>query len=99
MPLRLNRSDSFVSITPPAVAKETTPPDDDDEKLPSNERKEYTNPKHCHQVLKCFNKLRNRVLFTDVILAAGEREFPCHRAVLVAGKCNKLNFFLIYFLE
>uniref|UniRef100_H2YWD2 BTB domain-containing protein n=1 Tax=Ciona savignyi TaxID=51511 RepID=H2YWD2_CIOSA len=46
---------------------------------------EFENTKHPMEVLLCFNQLRERGLFTDVILSAGNREFPCHRAVLVAG--------------
>lgn len=55
------------------------------ESLASKEKYEFENTLHAGSVLLCFNDLRAHGLFTDVILSADGREFPCHRAVLVAG--------------
>uniref|UniRef100_H2YWD0 BTB domain-containing protein n=1 Tax=Ciona savignyi TaxID=51511 RepID=H2YWD0_CIOSA len=57
----------------------------DTDNTQSSDVYEFENTKHPMEVLLCFNQLRERGLFTDVILSAGNREFPCHRAVLVAG--------------
>ena len=50
---------------------------------------EFQNPKHAQEVLGTFDHLRKKGLFTDVILSTSNREFPCHRAVLVSGKPNE----------
>lgn len=84
MPLRLRRSNSLVSVNQ-LIVKNVAMATKDEATKEEKEVCEFTNQKHPIQVLKCFNKLRNRGLFTDVILSTGNREFPCHRAILVAG--------------
>ncbi|XP_075908726.1 ectoderm-neural cortex protein 1-like [Petromyzon marinus] len=44
----------------------------------------FHKPGHADCVLGRLCALRKRSLFTDVVLRAGERDFPCHRAVLAA---------------
>lgn len=39
---------------------------------------------YADSVLMHLNTLRQQRLFTDVLLHAGSRSFPCHRAVLAA---------------
>uniref|UniRef100_A0A671TBJ0 BTB domain-containing protein n=1 Tax=Sinocyclocheilus anshuiensis TaxID=1608454 RepID=A0A671TBJ0_9TELE len=39
---------------------------------------------HADSLLTQLNLLRNRRVFTDVVLRAGHRAFPCHRAVLAS---------------
>ena len=39
---------------------------------------------HADNVLTRLGTLRKQSLFTDVVLHAGQRAFPCHRAVLAA---------------
>lgn len=39
---------------------------------------------YADSVLTHLNALRQQQLFTDVLLHAGRRSFPCHRAVLAA---------------
>lgn len=45
----------------------------------------YENHQHAKTLLSTFDELRRKKLFTDVILTTGDREFPCHRIVLVSG--------------
>uniref|UniRef100_H2YWC8 BTB domain-containing protein n=1 Tax=Ciona savignyi TaxID=51511 RepID=H2YWC8_CIOSA len=87
MPLRLRRPSSQMSVNPPVVKTLTMEADQssDTDNTQSSDVYEFENTKHPMEVLLCFNQLRERGLFTDVILSAGNREFPCHRAVLVAG--------------
>ncbi|KAJ8252144.1 hypothetical protein COCON_G00214560 [Conger conger] len=44
----------------------------------------FHKPSHPDSVLTHLNTLRKRRMFTDVTLWAGDRPFPCHRAVLAA---------------
>ncbi|XP_078526613.1 ectoderm-neural cortex protein 1-like [Lissotriton helveticus] len=44
----------------------------------------FHKPGHADSLLTHLNLLRKRCLFTDVVLLAGNRTFPCHRAVLAA---------------
>ncbi|XP_025891072.1 ectoderm-neural cortex protein 1-like [Nothoprocta perdicaria] len=44
----------------------------------------FHKPGHAESLLTQLNLLRQRRLFTDVVLRAGTRAFPCHRAVLAA---------------
>ncbi|CAK8673497.1 unnamed protein product [Clavelina lepadiformis] len=89
MPLRLRRASSLMSVNPPVVKKLAMEgdqsPTQDDVTRTSGDVYEFENNKHAKEVLACFNQLREKGLFTDVILSAANREFPCHRAVLVAG--------------
>nr|CAB3259972.1 kelch-like protein 24 [Phallusia mammillata] len=87
MPLRLRRASSQMSVNPPVVKKPAMDGDQDSDVFSADtcEVYEFENTKHAGQVLTTFNQLRQSGLFTDVILSAANREFPCHRAVLVAG--------------
>ncbi|XP_002129210.2 kelch-like protein 24a [Ciona intestinalis] len=89
MPLRLRRPSSQMSVNPPVVKKAAMEAEEDLEPTEfsraSSEVYDFEDPKHPLEVLTCFNHLREKGLFTDVILSAGSREFPCHRAILVAG--------------
>ncbi|XP_029908885.1 kelch-like protein 25 isoform X3 [Myripristis murdjan] len=44
----------------------------------------FHKPSHPDSVLTHLNTLRKQSMFTDVTLWAGDRSFPCHRAVLAA---------------
>ncbi|NXX47202.1 ENC1 protein, partial [Tricholaema leucomelas] len=44
----------------------------------------FHKPGHADSLLTQLNLLRQRRLFTDVVLRAGHQAFPCHRAVLAA---------------
>ena len=66
--------------TPASKAVDESEPDN------SSDDYEFFNPAHPRQVLSCLNELRKNGVFTDVILSADDKEFPCHRAILVAGK-------------
>ncbi|XP_016366891.1 kelch-like protein 25 [Sinocyclocheilus rhinocerous] len=44
----------------------------------------FHKPSHPDSVLTHLNSLRKQCMFTDVTLWAGDRSFPCHRAVLAA---------------
>ncbi|XP_026057989.1 kelch-like protein 25 isoform X1 [Carassius auratus] len=44
----------------------------------------FHKPSHPDSVLTHLNTLRKQCMFTDVTLWAGDRSFPCHRAVLAA---------------
>lgn len=83
MPLRLRRASSL-TVNPPVVKKQAMDTDQK-EVLPHENEYKFENPSHANSLLGCFNELRQTGLFTDVILSADGREFPCHRAVLVAG--------------
>uniref|UniRef100_A0A8C5PAQ2 Kelch-like protein 25 n=1 Tax=Leptobrachium leishanense TaxID=445787 RepID=A0A8C5PAQ2_9ANUR len=45
----------------------------------------FHKPGHADSLLTQLNLLRKRCLFTDVVLLAGNRAFPCHRAVLASS--------------
>ncbi|XP_040273594.1 ectoderm-neural cortex protein 1-like [Bufo bufo] len=45
----------------------------------------FHKPGHADSLLTHLNLLRKRCLFTDVVLLAGNRAFPCHRAVLASS--------------
>ncbi|CAJ0963703.1 unnamed protein product [Ranitomeya imitator] len=45
----------------------------------------FHKPSHADSLLTHLNLLRKRCLFTDVVLLAGNRAFPCHRAVLASS--------------
>ncbi|KAL7402128.1 hypothetical protein ABVT39_010133 [Epinephelus coioides] len=47
----------------------------------------FHKPSHPDSVLTQLNTLRKQCMFTDVTLWAGDRSFPCHRAVLAACSC------------
>ena len=78
-----------MSVNPPVVKKPAIDgdqeEDDDDITTAGSDVYEFDNSTHASEVLNTFNELRERGLFTDVILSASNNEFPCHRAVLVAG--------------
>ncbi len=90
MPLRMRRANDqpepSVSINPSTSSTPDNLKNDDAEAAEDCDVREFSNPAHAHDVLECFCRLRSRGLFTDVILSTGEREFPCHRAILVAGR-------------
>ncbi|XP_031594396.1 kelch-like protein 25 [Oreochromis aureus] len=44
----------------------------------------FHKPSHPDSVLTHLNTMRKQCMFTDVTLWAGDRSFPCHRAVLAA---------------
>nr|XP_033812983.1 ectoderm-neural cortex protein 1-like [Geotrypetes seraphini] len=44
----------------------------------------FHKPGHADSLLTHLNLLRKRSLFTDVVLLAGDRAFPCHKAVLAS---------------
>uniref|UniRef100_A0A3Q3EMV0 Kelch-like protein 25 n=1 Tax=Labrus bergylta TaxID=56723 RepID=A0A3Q3EMV0_9LABR len=44
----------------------------------------FHKPSHPDSVLTHLNSMRKQCMFTDVTLWAGDRSFPCHRAVLAA---------------
>uniref|UniRef100_A0A3Q4BU72 Kelch-like protein 25 n=1 Tax=Mola mola TaxID=94237 RepID=A0A3Q4BU72_MOLML len=44
----------------------------------------FHKPSHPDSVLTSLNTMRKQCMFTDVTLWAGDRSFPCHRAVLAA---------------
>lgn len=88
MPLRLRNSERSMSVALPVQIPKDPPgskllSDTDDDN--SSDDYEFFNPAHPRQVLTCFNELRKNGVFTDVILSADDMEFPCHRAILVAG--------------
>lgn len=89
MPLRLRRSFPSMSVSPPILKKATLEIGSDVEENNPNiecDVYEFENPKHAKDVLLTFDQLREKEIFTDVILSTNEKEFPCHRAVLVSGK-------------
>ena len=100
MPLRLRNSEQLMSVAPPVISPKTpkTAGDGDESECTSDDY-EFFNPSHPRQVLACFNELRKNGIFTDVILSADEKEFPCHRAILVAGKLNLLLFAIKHLLR
>ena len=90
MPLRLRRSCSLMSVDPPVVKKPAMEDGCDDWGCHiSPDVYEFEDLKHSQEVLETFDQLRKKGLFTDVILSTSSREFPCHRAVLVAGILSK----------
>ena len=75
-----------MSVDPPVVKKPAMEDDCEDTGCRvSTDVSEFEDPKHPEEVLQTFDQLRKKELFTDVILSTSNREFPCHRAVLVAG--------------
>ena len=76
-----------MSVDPPVVKKPAMEDDcsDDNGCRVSPDVYEFEDPKHPQDVLQTFDQLRKKGLFTDVILSTASKEFPCHRAVLVAG--------------
>ena len=90
MPLRLRRSCSLMSVNPPVVKRsameDTCNEDENGMCRLSSDVYEFEDSKHAQDVLATFDQLRKKGLFTDVILSTSSKEFPCHRAVLVAGK-------------
>ena len=87
MPLQLRRGVSSVSVKPPVSKKMIDSVETHaDEIQASSDPFEYENINHAPVVLSTLARLRQKKLFTDVILATPNREFSCHRAVLIAGK-------------
>ena len=87
MPLQLRRAPSELSVKPP-VAKESLMDVDKPRNVQIDVRSDkfnYENANHAGEVLATFDFLRKKSMFTDVILSTNNREFSCHRAVLMAG--------------
>ena len=45
----------------------------------------FVDKNHAENLMRCFDDLRKKSLFTDVILDVANTEFPAHRVVLVSG--------------
>lgn len=45
----------------------------------------FQDSNHAENLMSCFDDLRKKSLFTDVILDVASHEFPAHRVVLVSG--------------
>jgi len=46
---------------------------------------DFVDKNHAENLMSCFDDLRKKSLFTDVILDVASHEFPAHRVVLVSG--------------
>lgn len=102
MPLRLRNSERSMSVAMPVQIPKDPPPSkttSDTDTDNSSDDYEFFNPAHPRQVLTCFNELRKNGVFTDVILSADDTEFPCHRAILVAGKCNYITTYTHTYID